>query len=83
MLCHSLEKRDYIFLLHKTHLAVNLGKFRLPVGTQVFIVKSSVDKFYSQETLQKMKEAFYYFIRFESEDSNCPNEVEAHAQNNC
>ena len=28
--------------------------------------------------IQKMKEAFYYFIRFESEDSNCPNEVEAH-----
>ena len=28
--------------------------------------------------VQKMKEAFYYFIQFESEDSNCPNEVEAH-----
>ena len=28
--------------------------------------------------IQKMKEAFYYFIQFESEDSNCPNEVEAH-----
>ncbi len=26
--------------------------------------------------IQKMKEAFYYFVRFES-DSNCPNEVEA------
>lgn len=25
--------------------------------------------------IQKMKEAFYYFIKFES-DSNCPNEVE-------
>ena len=27
--------------------------------------------------VQKMKEAFYYFIQFESE-SVCPNEVEAH-----
>ena len=27
--------------------------------------------------IQKMKEAFYYFIQFES-DSVCPNEVEAH-----
>lgn len=27
--------------------------------------------------IQKMKEAFYYFVRFESEDTNCPNEVEA------
>ena len=27
--------------------------------------------------VQKMKEAFYYFIQFES-DSNCPNEVENH-----
>lgn len=28
--------------------------------------------------IQKMKEGFYYFIRFESENSSCPNEVEAH-----
>ena len=28
--------------------------------------------------IQKMKEAFYYFIQFESENSDCPNEVEAH-----
>lgn len=27
--------------------------------------------------IQKMKEAYYYFITFESEDSNCPNEVES------
>ena len=27
--------------------------------------------------IQKMHEAFYYFIQFES-DSVCPNEVEAH-----
>ena len=29
--------------------------------------------------IQKMKEAFYYFIQFEG-DSNCPNEVEAHVR---
>ena len=29
--------------------------------------------------VQKMKEAFYYFIQFES-DSVCPNEVEAHVR---
>ncbi len=28
--------------------------------------------------IQKMREAFYYFIKFETADSNCPNEVEAH-----
>lgn len=27
--------------------------------------------------IQKMNEAFYYFVEFEG-DSNCPNEVEAH-----
>ena len=27
--------------------------------------------------IQKMKEAYYYFIQFES-DTNCPNELEAH-----
>lgn len=26
--------------------------------------------------IQKMKEGFYYFIQFESEDPECPNEVE-------
>ena len=29
--------------------------------------------------IQKMKEAYYYFIQFES-DSNCPNEVESHVR---
>ena len=29
--------------------------------------------------IQKMHEAFYYFIQFES-DSVCPNEVEAHVR---
>ena len=29
--------------------------------------------------IQKMSEAFYYFIQFES-DSVCPNEVEAHVR---
>lgn len=28
--------------------------------------------------IQKMKEGFYYFIRFESENADCPNEVEEH-----
>lgn len=27
--------------------------------------------------IQKMREGYYYFITFESEDSNCPNEVES------
>lgn len=30
--------------------------------------------------IQKMREAFYYFIQFETEDTNCPNEVEAHVR---
>lgn len=29
--------------------------------------------------IQKMKEAYYYFIQFEG-DSNCPSEVEAHVR---
>ena len=29
--------------------------------------------------VQKMKEAYYYFIQFES-DANCPNEVEANVR---
>ena len=29
--------------------------------------------------IQKMREAFYYFIQFES-DPNCPNEVENHVR---
>jgi small subunit ribosomal protein S6 len=27
--------------------------------------------------IQKMREAFYYFVQFETENSDCPNEVEA------
>ena len=30
--------------------------------------------------IQKMKEAFYYFIKFETENSDCSNEVEAHVR---
>ena len=30
--------------------------------------------------IQKMKEAFYYFIKFEAENSDCSNEVEAHVR---
>ena len=26
--------------------------------------------------IQKMKEAFYYFVHFESDNSDCPNELE-------
>ena len=26
--------------------------------------------------IQKEKEAYYYFVQFETEDSNCPNELE-------
>lgn len=29
--------------------------------------------------IQKMKEAYYYFIQFEG-DSDCPNEVESHVR---
>ncbi|MCI9361113.1 MAG: 30S ribosomal protein S6 [Hungatella sp.] len=29
--------------------------------------------------IQKMKEAYYYFIQFEA-DSNCPNELESHVR---
>ena len=28
--------------------------------------------------IQKMREGFYYFIQFESDNSDCPNEVESH-----
>lgn len=27
--------------------------------------------------IRKMKEGFYYFIKFETEDPNCPNELES------
>ncbi|MDR1765206.1 MAG: 30S ribosomal protein S6 [Lachnospiraceae bacterium] len=27
--------------------------------------------------IQKMKEGFYYFVKFESDNSACPNEVES------
>ena len=52
-------------------------------------VKALVEKFGGQITnidewgkkrlayeVQKMKEAFYYFVQFETEDANCPNSVE-------
>ncbi|GHU63284.1 30S ribosomal protein S6 [Clostridia bacterium] len=28
--------------------------------------------------IQKMREGFYYFIQFETENADCPNELEAH-----
>ena len=30
--------------------------------------------------IQKMKEGFYYFIQFETDNNTCPNEVEAHVR---
>jgi len=30
--------------------------------------------------IQKMREGFYYFIRFESDNSDCSNEVESHVR---
>lgn len=30
--------------------------------------------------INKQKEGFYYFIKFQSEDNNCPNEVEANVR---
>ena len=30
--------------------------------------------------INKQKEGFYYFIKFQSEDNNCPNELEANGR---
>lgn len=30
--------------------------------------------------IQKTKEAYYYFIKFETENTDCPNEVEANVR---
>ena len=30
--------------------------------------------------IQKQKEGFYYFIKFQSENNNCPNELEANVR---
>ena len=30
--------------------------------------------------IQKMNEAYYYFIAFESDNSDCPNQVESHVR---
>ncbi len=30
--------------------------------------------------IQKQKEGFYYFIKFESDNADCPNELEAHVR---
>ena len=32
--------------------------------------------------INKQKEGFYYFIKFQSEDNNCPNELEASSKLN-
>lgn len=30
--------------------------------------------------INKQKEGFYYFVKFQSEDNNCPNELEANVR---
>lgn len=30
--------------------------------------------------INKQKEGFYYFIKFETKDNSCPNELEAHVR---
>ena len=37
---HAFEEVDDVILLHKRHFAVNLCKFRLTVGTQVFVTEA-------------------------------------------
>ena len=32
------------------------------------------------DDINKQKEGFYYFIKFQSEDNNCPNELEANVR---
>ena len=40
MLHHALKEADNVFLIYKTHLAVNLSELRLAVGAQVFIAEA-------------------------------------------
>ena len=37
------EGVEYIFLPHKSHLTINLGKFRLPVCSKVLIPEAFYD----------------------------------------
>lgn len=45
-------------------------------GGNVVAVDDWGRKKYAYE-IQKQKEGFYYFITFETENANCPNELEA------
>ena len=40
MFGHSFESRNDVFLFYETHFTVNLCKFRLTVGTQVFVTET-------------------------------------------
>ena len=40
---HAFEHIQNVILLHETHLAVNLGEFRLAVCPQVFVAETSYD----------------------------------------
>ena len=78
--------------MHKYELTVVVsGKVEEEVKTAVIEkVKGQIERFNGTVTnvddwgkrrlayeIQKMKEGYYNFITFESEDSNCPNEVES------
>lgn len=47
-------------------------------GTVTNVDDKGLQKFAFE--VQKMKEGFYYFIKFESDDPSCPNEIEAHVR---
>ena len=50
MFCHTFKDIQHIFLLNETHFAVNLCKFRLTVGTQVFVAETFHDLEITVET---------------------------------
>ena len=61
MASHILEEVDDVVLIHKAHLAVNLSKLRLTVGTQVLITEAlsylevAVETSHHQELLQGLR----------------------------
>ena len=61
VLCHTFEQRDYILLLYKTHLAVNLSEFGLTVGTQVLVAETlhylevTVEARYHKQLLEELR----------------------------
>ena len=49
-------------------------------GNAIIFFRTNVDDWGKKRLayeIQKSREAFYYFIQFESESTDCPNEVEA------